>query len=305
MAQLNFDGRTAIVTGAGRGMGRTHALALAARGARVVVNDSGGSVRGEGASAAPADDVVAEIRDAGGEAVANYDAVGSPEAGAALVKTALDAFGSIDILVNNAGIVSFQVPFEEETPEQMNRQLEVHTRGAWFTTQAAWPHLTASTAGRVVNITSNHGMFGAPFSVSYGVAKGGTYGLTRCLAAAVAKTSTRVNAVCPLAWTRMPGEADETPFTIRMQSFAPEYVSALVTWLSHEDCEANGEVYTAGMGRFARVFVGVTAGIQDPDATPERVRDAFDAIRDEEGYTVPANAAEEMAPFFADTPAPS
>jgi NAD(P)-dependent dehydrogenase (short-subunit alcohol dehydrogenase family) len=289
MADLGFDGRVAIITGGGGGLGRSHALELARRGALVVVNDLGGSVDGVGGSEAAAQKVVDEIKAAGGEAVPNYDSVATPEGGQAIVQTALDAFGKVDIVINNAGILRDKA-FHNMTSDLLEPVLDVHLKGAFFVTQPAWVHMREQGYGRIVNTASGAGVFGNFGQTNYGAAKMGLVGLARVLAVEGAKYNIKANAIAPVAKTRM----TEDLLGPVADKLGPEYVTPLVTYLAHEDCPVSGELYSVGGGRVARVFLGVTQGYTDPSLTPETVRDHFDQIRDEDGYAVPANLNEEM-----------
>ena len=293
MADLGFDGRVAIITGAGGGLGRSHALDLAKRGALLVINDLGGSTDGVGSSEAAAQKVVDEITAAGGEAVANYDSVATPEGGANIVKTAVDTFGKVDIIINNAGILR-DTSFKNMTPDQVNPVLDVHLRGAFYVTQPAWQLMRDQGYGRIVNTSSAAGIFGNFGQTNYGAAKMGLVGLTRVLAVEGAKNNIKVNAIAPVAKTRMTEEL----FGEAMDKLSPELVTPIVTYLAHEDCPVTGEVYSVGGGRVARIFVGVTPGHHQADLTPEAVRDNFDKIRDETGYEVPTNLNEEMMLAF-------
>ena len=297
---LRYDGKVALVTGAGRGMGRTHALLLAERGAKVVVNDLGVDTSGQEPSSEAAEAVVAEIRAGGGETVPDAGSVAEPQGAERMVSRAIEEFGRLDIVVNNAGLSErFGVLWPEEELDDLDRQLTVHTRGCFLVSKAAWPQLAANQ-GRLVNIASNRGLFGGPTGQSYNMAKGGVVGLTRGLAIAGAEQGVRVNAVLPLAMTRMVGSGSKTSLGIKMSEIqpAPEYVSQIVGYLAHERCQVNGEIYTAGMGRYARVFIGVTQGIFDADATVDTIDQRIDDIRAEEAYTVPFSGGEEMAIFF-------
>ncbi|HLH45695.1 MAG TPA: SDR family oxidoreductase [Acidimicrobiales bacterium] len=289
MADLGFDGKVAIVTGAGGGLGRQHALLLASRGARVVVNDLGGSVHGDGSDPGPAETVVQEIRDLGGEAAADGNSVATAQGGEAIVTTAVEAFGQVDIVVNNAGILRDKT-FHNMAPELLDPVIDVHLRGAFHVTRPAWIRMREQHYGRVVNTSSNSGILGNFGQSNYGAAKMGLVGLTRVLAAEGAKYGIRVNAIAPLARTRMTEEL----LGAAAEKLGPELVSPVVAYLAHESVPVTGEVYTVGGGRVARFFVGMTAGYTNPDLTPEDVRDHFDQIRDESGYTVPSGPADEL-----------
>src|SRR4051812_28818320 len=290
MADLGFDGKVAIITGAGGGLGREHALLLASRGALVVVNDLGGSVHGEGGSAGPAETVVKEIEDLGGVAVADPNSVATPEGGAAIVQTALDAFGRIDIVINNAGILRDKT-FHNMEPDMVNAVIDVHLKGAFWVTQPAWVKMREQNYGRIINTSSNSGILGNFGQSNYGAAKMGLVGFTRVLAQEGGKYNIRVNAVAPVARTRM----TEDILGGLNEKVDPKLVSPLVAWLAHEDCPVTGEIYSAAAGRIARFFIGLTEGYYNPALTMEDVRDHFEQIRDETGYATPSNPTEEFA----------
>jgi NAD(P)-dependent dehydrogenase (short-subunit alcohol dehydrogenase family) len=293
VSEIGFDGKVAIVTGAGGGLGRQHALLLASRGARVLVNDVGGSVNGEGSDRGPAEQVVAEIVQAGGEAVADNNTVATAEGGKAIVDHAVDAFGQIDIVVNNAGILRDKT-FHNLTPQLLEPVLDVHLKGAFYVTQPAWVKMREQGYGRVISTTSQSGVLGNFGQANYGAAKMGLVGLTRVLALEGAKYNIKVNAIAPLARTRMTedlmGEA--------VEKLRPELVSPVVAWLASQECSVSGEVFTVAAGRVARFFVGMTAGYFNPNLSVEDVRDHLAEIRDETGYSVPASAGEETAFLF-------
>src|SRR5687768_4698115 len=289
MADLGFDGKVAIITGAGGGLGRSHALELAKRGALIVVNDLGGSVDGQGGSHTAAQQVVDEIKAAGGEAVPNYDSVATPEGGENIVKTAIDAFGRVDIIINNAGILR-DTSFKNMTKDMLEPVIDVHLKGAFYVTRPAWQLMRDQGYGRIVNTSSAAGVFGNFGQTNYGAAKMGLVGLTRVLAVEGAKNNIKANAIAPVAKTRM----TEDLLGPLADKLLPESVTPVVTWLVHEDCPVTGEVYSVGGGRVARVFVGVTPGIVEPELSAETVRDRFEEIRQEEGYVVPASLNEEM-----------
>jgi len=288
MGKLRFDGRVAVVTGAGDGLGRAHARLLAARGARVVVND-----------VAPdrADAVVAGVRAAGGQAVADGHTVATVEGGAAVVETALGAFGRIDIVVNNAGVLVDRA-FHHLTPQMVDDVLDVHLRGAFNVTRPAWPHLREQGYGRVVLTTSSAGLLGHFGQANYATAKAGVVGLARALAVEGARHDIKVNAVAPLARTSMT-EAVLGPLGARLD---PELVAPVVAWLCHQDCPLTGEIVSAAGGRVARWFVGLTPGWYDPELSPEAVRDNWEAIASEIGYSVPSTPADELADLLARFP---
>jgi NAD(P)-dependent dehydrogenase (short-subunit alcohol dehydrogenase family) len=293
MTDIGYDGKVAIVTGAGGGLGREHALLLASRGARVVVNDIGGSLSGEGTDIGPAEKVVQEIRDAGGEAVPDGNTVSTPEGGRAIVQTALDRFGQIDIVVNNAGILRDKT-FHNLTPDLLNPVLDVHLKGAFHVTQPAWVKMREQGYGRVISTTSQSGILGNFGQSNYGAAKMGLVGLTRVLALEGARYNIKVNAIAPIARTRM----TEDVLGAAVEQLHPQLVSPVVAWLASEECSVSGEVFTVAAGRVGRFFVGMTRGYFNPDLTAEDVRDHLDEIRDESGYLVPGSANEENAFVF-------
>jgi NAD(P)-dependent dehydrogenase (short-subunit alcohol dehydrogenase family) len=312
MNDMRFDEQVAVITGAGRGLGKQYALLLAARGARVVVNDLGGSVTGLGADKDTAHTTAREINDQGGVAVADVNSVATPGGGQAIVDTALETWGQVDILVNNAGTVSDSV-FDDMTDARLSPLLDVHLKGAFFVTRPAWRVMRQRRYGRVINTCSAAGILGAERMSNYGAAKTGLIGLTRILAAEGADSNIRVNAIAPIAATRMldysmssvadlndpvaAAEADEVmrPFLDRLD---PGLVAPVVAFLAHADCPVSGEIFTVGAGHVARFFIGRTTGYYNPTLSVEDVRTHLDEIRDETGYTVPAGPAEEMAELF-------
>ena len=289
MADLGFDGRVAIITGAGGGLGWEHAKLLASRGALLVINDLGASLDGSGASPV-AEQRAAEIRGLGGEAVGNIDSVSTVEGGRAIVETAIDAYGKVDIVVNNAGILRDK-SFHNMEPAMVDTVIDVHLRGAFHVTQPAWLHMREQSYGRIVNTSSNSGILGNFGQANYGAAKMGLVGFTRVLAAEGAKRNIKVNALAPLARTRMT-EDILGPFAEKLD---PSQVSPVMAWLAHEDCPVSGEVFSAAGGRVARFFIGMTEGWTHPgQLTPEEVRDHFEEIRDPAGATIPAGPGDEL-----------
>lgn len=260
-----------------------------------MVNDVGGSMEGVGADAAPAADVVAEITAAGGSAVADGSDISTADGGAAVVKRALDVFGRIDVVVNNAGIMRWAGPAEADA-DNLAAHLDVHVGGAFHTTRAAWPHFVEQGYGRIVMTTSS-GLFGLPDNLSYAAAKGAVIGLTRSLAVAGRKHGIKVNAIAPAAQTRMAGPPQGDAET----AMAPELVAPMAAFLAHEDCPVTGEIYAAGAGRFARVFIASTPGYVHEKGLPtiEDVAARWDAINDESGYTVPASLMAWSASFMS------
>ena len=289
MADLGFDGKVAIVTGAGGGLGRSHALELARRGARVVVNDLGGSVDGTGESASAAQKVVDEIVAAGGEAVADHNSVATPEGGEAIVQTALDNFETVDIVINNAGILRDKT-FHNLTPELLEPVIQVHLLGAFYVTQPAWKIMREKGYGRVVNTSSNSGLLGNFGQSNYGAAKMGLVGFTRVLANEGKSKGIKVNAIAPVAKTRMTEDL-LGPLGDKLEA---SEVTPTVVYLAHEDCPVNGEIYSVAGGVVARYFIGLTQGWYSEGHTAEDVRDNFDQIRDETGYIVPEDPSGEL-----------
>ncbi len=273
---LDLDGRVAIVTGAGGGLGRSHALLLAARGARVVVNDLGSDVDGSGSGSAAADRVVAEITAAGGEAVASADGVHTWEGGAGIVRTAMEAWGRIDVVVNNAGILR-DVSFAKLGPEHLQPVLDVHLAGAFHVTRAAWPHMREAGYGRVVCTTSGSGLYGNFGQANYAAAKMGLVGLTRTLAIEGRKYGIHANAIAPIASSRMTESVMPAAVLERLRR---EHVSPLVGYLAAEACKETGSIFSVGGGYVARVAVVEGEGVAFADTpTVEDVAARFGQIR--------------------------
>jgi NAD(P)-dependent dehydrogenase (short-subunit alcohol dehydrogenase family) len=289
MADIGFDGKVAIVTGAGGGLGRSHALELARRGARVVVNDLGGSVTGEGGSVGPAHQVVKEIEALGGEAVANGDSVGTPEGGEAIVQSALDAFGTVDIVVNNAGILRDKT-FHNMTADLLNPVIDVHLKGAFHVTVPAWKIMREKSYGRIINTASNAGVFGNFGQSNYGAAKMGLVGLTHVLAQEGGRYNIKTNAIAPVAKTRMTEEL----LGSMGEQLQPEKITPVVVFLASEACTESGALFSIAGGAVSRVFLGRTKGYFNPDLTVEDVRDNWDQINDQAGYDVPRGVLDEI-----------
>ena len=298
----NFEGRVAVVTGAGRGIGRSYARLLADRGASVVVNDLGGSMKGVGVDAEVASTVAAEIVAAGGAAVADTSDVATAAGGQALIDAAIETFGRLDILVNNAGIIRW-AGFPDADAENLAAHLAVHVGGSFNTARAAWPHMVERGYGRIVMTTST-GLFGLPENLSYATAKGAVIGLTRSLTTAGAAHGIKVNLIAPAAFTRMAGQPETEDSRSRAAGstqMSPDLVAPMVAFLAHESCPVSGEIYTAGAGRFARLFIASTEGYvpSTPEPTIEDVAQNWAAISDETGYYVPADLMAWSAAFLA------
>jgi NAD(P)-dependent dehydrogenase (short-subunit alcohol dehydrogenase family) len=297
MTDLGFDGKVAIITGAGGGLGRQHALLLASRGALVVVNDLGGAVDGTGSDKGAAERVVDEIKALGGDAVADTNSVSTPDGGKGIVATAVEAYGTVDIVINNAGILRDKA-FHNMEPDLMNPVLDVHLKGAFHVTQPAWVIMREKGYGRIISTSSAAGVFGNFGQTNYGAAKMGLVGFTRVLAVEGAKYNIKANAIAPLALTRM----TETIMGALGAKLDPGLVSPIVTYLAHDDCPVSGQVFSVGGGRVAHVFIGETKGYFKADLSPEDLRDNWATVTDQSGYATPHNLAEETAlflPFFA------
>jgi len=272
--QLKFDNRVAVITGAGRGLGRTYALLLASRGAKVVVNDTGGSMKGEGVNAGPADEVVSEIRSAGGEAVACTASVSTPAGGSAIIKAALDHYGRIDILIHNAGNVR-AASLKEMTQEDFDAVLDVHLRGAFHVVRPAFVHMCKAGYGRVVLTSSIGGLYGNHHQANYGVAKAGMIGLSNVVALEGAAEGVKCNLIVPGAVTRMAEGLDTSAYP----PMSPELVAPVVGWLAHESCSISGEMLISIAGRVARAFIAESPGVYRGAWSIEQVAEQMDAIR--------------------------
>jgi NAD(P)-dependent dehydrogenase (short-subunit alcohol dehydrogenase family) len=292
MGDIRFDGRVAVITGAGGGLGKTYALEFARRGARIVVNDLGGKADGTGKGSSMADAVVDEIKAAGGEAVANYDSVATPEGGEGIIQSAVDAFGRVDVVVNNAGILRDR-SFVKLSPEELELVLDVHLKGAFFVSQPAFRLMKDQRYGRFVFTSSAAGLLGNFGQTNYGAAKMGLVGLMHVLAVEGGKYDIKCNAIAPTARTRM---TEELLGPIA-EFLDPETVTPLVTYLCSEECEFTHEIYSVGGGRFARIFLGLTPGWVAGKAKvvqAEEVRDHMGQIRDTSEYVIPTSIGDEM-----------
>ena len=275
MGDLRFDGRVAVVTGAGRGLGRSYALLLAAQGAKVVVNDPGSNLSGDGSDAVPADQVVAEIVAGGGEAVANTDSVATPAGGKALIDTALDAFGRIDILVHNAGIVR-RGSLREMSYDDFEAVVDVHLRGAFHVVRPAFPVMCDAGYGRIVLTSSIGGLYGNHDVANYAVAKSGIVGLSNVAALEGAAHGVVSNVIVPAAVTRMAAGIDTSAYP----PMGAELVAPVAAWLSHESCSITGEMIIAIAGRVARAVIAESPGVYRSSWSIDDVGAHIDAIRD-------------------------
>jgi len=288
--KLRFDGRVAVITGAGGGLGRAYALLFASRGAKVVVNDLGGSTTGEGASAKAADKVVKEITDAGGEAIPNYDSV---EDGEKIIKTALDKWGRVDIVINNAGILR-DVSFVKMTDKDWDLINRVHIKGSYSVTKAAWNHMRDKGYGRIIMTSSAAGIYGNFGQANYSAAKLGLLGFAKTLAIEGEKRNVFVNTIAPMAGSRM----TETVFPPELvQALKPEYVAPLVAFLCHESSKTNGQLFEVGAGwisalRWQRTkgnFVDTSKGF-----TPEDVKKNWESITNFDNATIPTTITDSV-----------
>jgi NAD(P)-dependent dehydrogenase (short-subunit alcohol dehydrogenase family) len=289
---IRFDNRVAIVTGAGNGLGRAHALLLASRGARVVVNDPGGAVDGKGGDHAAADKVVAEIEAAGGQAVPNYDSVADPKSAANIVKTAVDSFGTIDIVVNNAGVLRDKT-FHNMTVDDFDFVVKVHFLGTAYVTHAAWPIMRAKAYGRVVVTSSNSGIYGNFGQANYGGAKLAVVGFMNALRLEGQKYNVLVNALAPVAGTRMTESLMTPEMLARLD---PAFVSPMVAYLCSEQCQRTGDIWSAGAGYFARIEYREAPGVRINGRAPtvEDVADNIDKIADLSTSKVFRTSSEEV-----------
>jgi NAD(P)-dependent dehydrogenase (short-subunit alcohol dehydrogenase family) len=297
---IDFTGQVAIVTGAGRGLGRLYAIELARRGAAVVVNDLGGSMHGDGADTSIADAVVEEIERAGGIAAASHDSVDSPEGGEAIVRTAIDRFGRLDAVVSNAGIFN-SVAFEDLSPPDWRRMLSVHLDGGFYLSQPAYREMKAAGYGRFVFISSSGGMFGQPMEAHYAAAKAGLVGLANVIAIEGAQHGILANTVLPFGFSRMVTETVGDPKALEETGFLkviqPELVVPIVAFLASRACEFTHQNYSACAGRFARVFVGLGEGwLAEAGSNPtaDDVAAHLGEVSATEPFTVPGSIFEEV-----------
>lgn len=283
-----FDNRIAIVTGAGRGIGREHAVLLAERGAKVVVNDMGGTaVDGSGQpSQEPALVVVSEILKSGGTAIANFDDISTVSGANNLISKTLESYGKLDILVNNAGIQG-SISFAELDYDYFDRMMKTHAYGSFNVTHAAWPHMIEQSYGRIVMTTSGAALYGLHQSAHYCIAKGAIIGMTRALALEGEPHGIKVNAIAPAAYTRMVHGMEDEDLRKHMEELMPPHlVAPMAVWLAHDKCNFSGQIFDVGAGRVARVFIAESPGYCDRKLSPESIGVHINEICNEENYLV-------------------
>lgn len=293
---INFDGQVIIITGAGVGLGRAYAQLLAEHGAKIVVNDPGVDVQGHGNDPAAADAVVTEIRVAGGDAIANYDTVATKAGGAAIVQSAIEAYGRVDGLVHNAGILRDK-SFLKLDDDDINQVLDVHLKSAFYVGQPVFSAMKQQQHGRMVFTTSASGLFGNFGQANYGSAKTGLVGLMRVLSIEGASKGIRINCVAPSARTRM----TEGLLGPLQDQLDPKHVAPLVAFLCSPQCEFTNEIFSAGGGRYARVFLGLTLGWYSSGevASVDTIAEKMGAIMDTEDFIIPASGMDELAAMLA------
>lgn len=297
MSQLTFDGKVAIVTGAGGGLGRAYALLLARRGARVLVNDLGGDFTGQGANGDYAAAVVREICGTGGIAIANVDSVATREGADRIVAQAMDVWGQVDILINNAGLVTSRGPLWDMTDKQWETDIEVAATGTFQMCRAVWKQMWDRNYGRILNVSSGS-FFGMGSGLGYPAAKGATWGITRALSVTADhhQKNVRVNCVMPTAASRMTHLLGEEVASAMNREYPPEAAAPVAAYLVHEEVPCNGEMFRIGGGRFRRVFIGITPGYRgSPDTLDmETVRDHFAEVMKPDGYIIPHNSIDAL-----------
>ncbi|BBB30486.1 SDR family oxidoreductase [Neptunomonas japonica] len=295
MSSIRFDQKTVVITGAGGGLGRAYAIEFARRGARVVVNDLGGSGSGDGQSSAAADAVVEEIKALGGEAVANYDSV---EEGEKIIQTAMDNFGRVDVVINNAGILR-DSSFAKMSDQDWDLIQRVHLKGAYSVTKAAWPIMRKQNFGRIIFTASAAGIYGNFGQANYSAAKLGLYGLTQTLAIEGAKNNIRANCIAPIAGSRLT-ETIMSPAVV--EALKPEAVAALVVSLCAQECEENGSLFETGAGWTAKIRWERSQGVvlEGEDAVDaDKVADSLARIGDFEGADHPASIEDTFKPVMS------
>lgn len=313
MSNIEFGGRVALVTGAGNGLGRDYALQLAGRGAAVVVNDFGGNPDGTGGADGPADQVVSEIRAAGGIAVANHASVATRAGADSMVATAIEHFGRIDILINNAGNQRNK-RFEDMSDEDFSSVLDVHLTGAFYVSQTAYKLMMAQRYGRIIFTSSSSGVFGNYIRANYATAKAALIGLMNAISLEGERYGITANAVLPFAATARLGKAPPDALHPDWQEKMPEaipgvavlasamsadYVTPLLLYLASERCTSTHAIWSALAGRYARTFIGLTKGWLAPGArppTPEEIESHLEQIEDRAHHDLPMSVADELGP---------
>jgi len=305
MSELRFDGRVAIVTGAGGGLGKAYATLLAARGARVLVNDLGGDFQGTGKNADYAKQAADEICSRGGVAAANGESVDTSDGAAAIVAEAMQRWGQVDILINNAGIVSGSGPLETLTDEQWEKDMAVSAGGTFRLCRAVWTHMKERDYGRIVNVASGS-WFGMGSGVPYPAAKGAVWAMTRALASAARALGKNmcINAIMPIASSRMTALMGEAIDSIMQRDFPATAVAPVVALLAHEEAPCTGEMFSVGGGGFARVFAGVSAGHRGTNKqwTIEDARANFERAMRIDEFTVPTDSMSEAELYASGVP---
>lgn len=292
---VSFEDAVVIVTGAARGLGQAYARLLAARGAKVIVNDIGIDLEGGNASPELAAQIAADITAAGGTAIGNASDIATEAGANAVVAAAMDTFGRLDAVINNAGAVR-NGWLGTTTLDDLDHMLSIHTRGAFLVTNAAWKTMVKQRYGRIVMTTSCGGLYGQPGLAAYGAAKGALMGLTRVLSLEGESQGIRVNAIAPLAYTRLAAHIpEEDRRALFERHLRVEQVAPLVALLAHRECPVTGEIFDAGAGRYARMFIGEGIGYLNADATIEDVRDNFDEVMADRDHTLPRSAGETVA----------
>jgi NAD(P)-dependent dehydrogenase (short-subunit alcohol dehydrogenase family) len=274
MTQRRFDDRVVVITGSGRGLGRAYAELLASKGAKLVINDNGSAMVGDGSDAGPAQEVVDAIRGAGGEAVACTDSVATEAGGKAIIEAALDSFGRIDVLIHNAGNVRYGL-LDEISHEDFKSVIDVHLMGAFHVVRPAFPRMKAAGYGRVVLTGSIGGLYSTNAVVNYAMSKSGMIGLNNIIAIEGADFGVKSNMILPGAVTRMADGLDISQYP----PMGPDLVAPVVGYLAHEDCAVTGEMYVSMAGRVARAFISETQGAYRPQWSIDDVADNLDAIR--------------------------
>jgi NAD(P)-dependent dehydrogenase (short-subunit alcohol dehydrogenase family) len=285
--RISLDGKVAVVTGAGRGLGRAYVELLAERGGRVVVNDLGTDVAGFGKDSTIAEQVAHLIRSRGGEAIANDSDVSTPEGGSDLIATTIEHFGRVDLLVNNAGICGSQL-FEDATLDDFDHYWRVHLGGSVNTVKAAWPHMVAQHYGKIILTTSVSGLFGLRGQATYAAAKCALVGLMRILAIEGAEHGVLVNTISPAAYTRMhPAAGSRTPEAEGRRIMPVEAVAPVIVWLASDSCSETNSIYNVTAGAIQRIAIVMGPGFYDPHLTPESIAENYAKVESIEGFSEP------------------